>query len=533
MEDNHGDITLDKKSKILLDLQMTAPSTPSLTAQSPTLGPQGPLARKRGGSVSGGPWQLIEVSSAKEAKTISQANTPLIKAQRSPLLHSAGAPADLEEFNIDEKKEEPGEAQAFFLAEHGKAEEEPTHKGKGKGKQRLEEKWVEYEAGKGKQWVEDEEEVDPNAFNAKYLIGDWTDNLGHRVLVTPTEPSGRQRDRRSRRNKGGGKGGQQMRFLVVMQKFGMPDKRFNINKDPKGDGWTCGNGVLDRDESGAETIVWKTTDGRVNKWERTPPEGVVYFDPPPPTAGMEEAWMAAHGVGPAYFAMPGYMGEGPPQGEWHDLHLPPDNEEPSQPQQSGSDGGEPAEGEVGAQDADPVASQWNLAAPTFVMPTPQAAVAPAPATPGMKPVAPPGPVGGVQALACQLKLSEESPDVTIIGNRLEWALPDDWGKLSRFPKDFCLTSPMFGVPQASNMQLVFYPNGSRTAEAGRCTVALTRGPESAGIKFEFSVNGRGSGPKVCLGRRYLGDYPKPHDDAEETKTKKVVVCMQVLEVLGI
>jgi len=530
VEDNHGDITPDKKRKILIDLQMTAPSTPSLTAQSPLLGPQGSVARKRVGSVSGGPWQLVEVGSAKEAKSISQANTPLLKAQRSPLLQAAAAPTNIEEPIIDEKKEEPGEAQAFFLAEHSEAQEEPSQKGKGKGQ------------GKGKQeareeqWVEDEEDMDPNAFHAKYLCGDWTDNLGHRVLVTPTEPAGGKGNRRNRRNKGEGKGkgGQQMRFLVCMQKFGMPEKRFNINRDKQGQGWTCGNGALDLDESGPETIVWKTTDGRVNKWERTPPEGVVYFDPPPPVAGMEDAWMAAHGVGPAYFGMPGYMGEGPPQGQWHDLNLPPDNEEQSQVQQPGGDGGEPAVGEVGAQDAASVALQWNVAAPAFVMPTPQVvAVAPAPATPSMKPMAPPGPVGGVQSIACQLKLSEESPDVTISGNRLEWALPDDWGKLSRFPKDFCLTSPMFGVPQASNMQLVFYPNGSRTAEAGRCTVSITRGPDSAGIKFEFSVNGRGSGPKVCLGRRYLGDYPKPHDDTEETKTKKVVVCMQVLEVLGI
>mmetsp|Transcript_39091 Transcript_39091/g.68793 ORF Transcript_39091/g.68793 Transcript_39091/m.68793 type:complete len:171 (-) Transcript_39091:137-649(-) len=132
-----------------------------------------------------------------------------------------------------------------------------------------------------------------------------------------------------------------------------------------------------------------------------------------------------------------------------------------------------------------------------------------------------------------VQLSEESPDLQVSGSRLEWLLPDSWGKLSRFPKDFCLTSPMFGVRQAANMQLVFYPNGSRTAEPGHCTVALTRGPDSAGIKFKFSVNGRDSGPKVCLGRRYLGDYPKPFDDSEESKSQKVAVSMQVLDVLGV
>jgi hypothetical protein len=82
------------------------------------------------------------------------------------------------------------------------------------------------------------------------------------------------------------------------------------------------------------------------------------------------------------------------------------------------------------------------------------------------------------------------------------------------------------------MQLAFYPGGSRTAEAGQCTVALTRSPESAGIKFEFSVNGRSIGRKVCLGRRYQGDYPRPFSDSEETNLCKVVVCMHIMEVLG-
>jgi len=130
-------------------------------------------------------------------------------------------------------------------------------------------------------------------------------------------------------------------------------------------------------------------------------------------------------------------------------------------------------------------------------------------------------------------MPEAHPDVQMDGNQLEWSLPDNWGRLRRYPKDFCLTSPMFGVRRCPNMQLAFYPNGSRTAEAGQCTVALMRCPDSAGIKFEFKVNGRSIGPKVCLGRRYLGDYPRPFDDAEESKPSKVAVCMQVLEILGV
>lgn len=83
----------------------------------------------------------------------------------------------------------------------------------------------------------------------------------------------------------------------------------------------------------------------------------------------------------------------------------------------------------------------------------------------------------------EVQLVGESPDITVGGPRLEWCLPDNWGKLNKYPKDFCVTSPMFGVRCAANMQLAFYPNGSRTAEVGHCTVALTRGPDSAGIKL--------------------------------------------------
>lgn len=128
--------------------------------------------------------------------------------------------------------------------------------------------------------------------------------------------------------------------------------------------------------------------------------------------------------------------------------------------------------------------------------------------------------------------SVDAPGVSVTGATLEWCPQENWGKLNKFEKDFCVTSPMFGVRRAANMQLAFYPNGSRTAEPNHCTVALTRGPDSAGIKFEVLVSSRGIGPKVCLGRRYLGDYPKPLNDAEESHSQTVVISMQVLEILG-
>mmetsp|Transcript_131117 Transcript_131117/g.355925 ORF Transcript_131117/g.355925 Transcript_131117/m.355925 type:complete len:641 (+) Transcript_131117:94-2016(+) len=145
---------------------------------------------------------------------------------------------------------------------------------------------------------------------------------------------------------------------------------------------------------------------------------------------------------------------------------------------------------------------------------------------------PPMPPTGQTAPPSGIELSEGAEDVQAFGSRLEWAIPDAWGKLSKLPQDFSVTSSMFGIKHCPNMQLAFYPNGNRAAEPGHCTVALTRGPQCAGIKFEFLVNGRGIGPKVCLGRRYLGDYPKPYDDSDASKPQKVVVCMQILEVLG-
>lgn len=154
-------------------------------------------------------------------------------------------------------------------------------------------------------------------------------------------------------------------------------------------------------------------------------------------------------------------------------------------------------------------------------------------SPQLNPVTSPQmPLAGQTATPSGIELSEDAVDVQAFGSRLEWAISDSWGKLSKLPQEFCITSSMFGVKHAPNMQLAFYPNGVKSAERDHCTVVLTRGPNCAGIKFEFLVNGRGIGPKVCLGRRYMADYPRPYDDAEASKPQKVVICMQVLEILG-
>lgn len=133
----------------------------------------------------------------------------------------------------------------------------------------------------------------------------------------------------------------------------------------------------------------------------------------------------------------------------------------------------------------------------------------------------------------EVQVASSSPELQAKGPLLEWRLSEGWGSLSRYPKDFCVTSPIFSLPQVPFMQLSFYPCGSRTSEANCCAVSLTRGPDSAGIKFRVLVNARGIGPKVCLGRRYLGDYPLPFGDAAaaEGQGQAVVVSMEVVEIL--
>lgn len=474
---------------------------------------------------------------------------------------------------------------------------------------------VSEEAGHGAS--DDDRAADDHQFSPQYFVGDWNDNLGHRILVMPTEqPRGG-----NNRGRKGDRARERLTFLAVFQKLDEADKRFNITLDKDTKQWKCGNGKLEFGQSDAGSLVWRAQDAKLSTWKRAPPEGAVYFDAPPAyeqgEQNVESQWID----GAIYYANTS-------QGtEWHEFNFPADGEEDMMQHQqqnfNGQGGGMAVEMVMVEMPMDSIVnadyasapsaatgSCFNAAAPEFVMPsapvaidtpaagsslpsspwtgtiqtpTPSPGLGPVSSTwvkpaaettarrprwasmsdnPGGTPISSPlvGPAraphlvapspnqGPARAPRAQpspqlgpaaaptagptVKLSEESPDVQVVGNNLEWTLPDSWGKLSKFPKDFCITSPMFGVERAANMQLAFYPSGSRTAEAGHCTVALTRGPDSAGIKFEILVNSRGIGPKVCLGRRYLGDYARPFDDSEENKTQKVVVSMQVHNILS-
>jgi hypothetical protein len=267
------------------------------------------------------------------------------------------------------------------------------------------------------------------------------------VLVSPNETNGgRGRDRR-RRNKGGGKGEGRLTFLAQFHRLGTPDKTLNISKDRLKNEWTCGNGVLIRSDSDKEHVVWKSSGGFTSTWTRTPPDGPVYFDlPPAPTAigdGQEdwsqdqEGWMHSHGGvqmhpgGPVYFNTQAEPMEMHPQGEWKGLHLPGDDDDVQV--QEADPGSVEATNVSAPASKEPLA--WNPSAPEFV-PTALAAPAVAPATPIQAPApAPQGPTGA-QAIACQLQLAEESPDVQITGNSLEWVLKDNWAKLNRFQETF-------------------------------------------------------------------------------------------------
>ncbi|CAK9015233.1 Hypothetical protein SCF082_LOCUS12665 [Durusdinium trenchii] len=405
---------------------------------------------------------------------------------------------------------------------------------------------------------------DPVAENIRMFLGEWLDNLGHKIVVTPASqrfgrnPRGRYylvngargpvyvarhalADVGTRRVESTGG----VTSYLRSHEPGGPcwirsalDKRFTISLD-RWQQWRCGNGTLLQEESNQEFLTWEAEDGRVSNWERPVPEGPVYFDAPPDW--NENEWQ-----------MPG-RGDG--YGQWVAVDV---TEMPGQVERAWS--------------FNPHATEFNPHAPeplgeTSVNPffrfvpsgpspdarMPRRAYASPKGTPVVSPAIVPGwgrtptpspmirPVGSplLQAeagllpdlsdpgdftlpAAIELQLVEEGPDALVSGSRFDWTVSDPWRELCKFPKDSCVMSPTFSI-QEGQMQLSFYPNGSREAEPGHCSVALSRGPDCPGIKFEFSVNGKTTGPKVCLGRRYLGDYIKPFED--DGNASRVVVSM--------
>jgi len=213
-----------------------------------------------GSSVTPSPWRLIEVPA--DTKVVSATSSPFLRALPSPLLKPQSPPrspafrpwgassysqhkrrswASLSEFpGLDETEAWDGEDGVSSRA----GTSVPP-------------------ASRPPRPPQDEDDFDP-----WYLIGDWFDNLGHRIIVASAD-----------RRRGGAPG--RLMFSAWLQKPGIPDKQFTISKDRVKKEWVCGNGVLVRSESSMEVVTWRAGDGRTSSWERVPPDGPVYFDDPP------------------------------------------------------------------------------------------------------------------------------------------------------------------------------------------------------------------------------------------------------------
>jgi len=389
-------------------------------------------------------------------------------------------------------------------------------------------------------------------FDPQCFLGEWLDNLGHRIVVTPA--SQRFQGRRGRNPKGRQP---QVAFTANLQKMGVPDKRFTISLD-RWQQWRCGNGSLVEEESSNESLTWEAEDGRVSNWERPLPDGPVYFDAPPAWNewGMQggDGYDYDYEYGGQWVAvdmteMTGMEG-GHPQ-EWsfnpqaaefnpHANEFVPMNRRKSSDSpgvgSSPSTSGRSRHRAWASPKATPVVSPAVAPGGWGRTPTPSPMIRPlaSPLLQGiyLPDLGPPAePESTAAPAAIDLQLVEEGSGASVDGSRFDWTVADPWKDLRKFPKDSCIMSPTFSI-QDAHMQLSFYPNGSREAEPGHCSVALSRSPDCPGIKFEFALNGRSTGPKVCLGRRYLGDYMKPFDEDSEDIESKVIVSMSVLEIIG-
>lgn len=112
----------------------------------------------------------------------------------------------------------------------------------------------------------------------------------------------------------------------------------------------------------------------------------------------------------------------------------------------------------------------------------------------------------------KLKEFKASMVCAIENSELMWSLSEKPETLKKMPKDFGVNSPVFSVADVENMQLLFLPNGRTNSESDDvCAINLLTGTlkTGTGIKFELTLNGISTGPKVCLGKRFTTELPKP------------------------
>lgn len=136
------------------------------------------------------------------------------------------------------------------------------------------------------------------------------------------------------------------------------------------------------------------------------------------------------------------------------------------------------------------------------------------------------------------KLKDETREncVEISPGSLEWTVGEKMSKLRSLPADFAVNSPMFSVHNIDDMQLLFLPGGrkatDKASESGEKTsvINLMTGnlKSGTGIKFEITLNGVRTGPKVCLGKRFCCEFPSPF--ANKQSPKEVVIGFRVLDI---
>eukprot|EP00929_Paragymnodinium_shiwhaense_P009482 TRINITY_DN113664_c0_g1_i1.p1 TRINITY_DN113664_c0_g1~~TRINITY_DN113664_c0_g1_i1.p1 ORF type:complete len:460 (-),score=113.17 TRINITY_DN113664_c0_g1_i1:206-1585(-) len=370
------------------------------------------------------------------------------------------------------------------------------------------------------QRAKEEEEARPQRkqFDASCLAGAWLDNLGQLMMVT-----------RGLTRRGAGRRLITYTYKVSVVKEGVETARLVIRFDETEKEWRCGNGLLVREETEPNRIVWTTADGRLSEW--TPvPNGPVYFDGP---QGSAEAW-----DGPTYFD------PADPASESHE------NDEAWEAAWESGDYGSGWYDSAGYGDGNGWWTEnWNAAGqgynsgasrkPSEYVCVPVDDVGPpskaskkkekaAAQPPGLEEV-----VAEVQESLTSVRLSAETDgkDVQLKGDKLDWGVPLSWGELRKMPADALVKSPLFDVATSLGMQLEFYPSGCKSGTPGGCTLQLVRGQGSTGgIKFELILNGRSSGPKACLGRRFLADFPMPFDASEDSDWKHVCITFHVLHV---
>lgn len=360
-------------------------------------------------------------------------------------------------------------------------------------------------------------------FDATCLVGDWQDNCGSRIIVKPGDT------RKVRRNKWVTYS--YVANLITDSSTGLREKRLTIVYDQELQEWRCGNSVLVRESSSAAAeMTWRSSAGRVTIWTRTPGDGPVYFDGP-----VLDAYSYLDPLSGASWTEDYYCGWAPSgQGQTEDYfntwmggfdsHGASAGASVSESYGNGALEGFGASGSSGRGSGSFARSEPVLEEITSGcglgcrQPIPEEDSLEESLQHEVTPVEEPVVVKHLE-------------NMCISNDRIDWAVPNKWGELSRLAVDAHVVSPPFDIQGSKDITLEFYPNGRRTTEPGCCTLQLSRGQGSVGgIKFELAVNLRSNGPKAILGRRFLADYPKPFGDSVDSESEAVTISLQVLGV---